>query len=89
MIIMTDDFVFDYYMSLGTFPANQPRQLTELLTRHMKLCYTVIGMASSLFTTAELSHCGQYRTELNRRLLDLAVRRLQDQVNAVVHASLL
>ncbi|UOQ65866.1 hypothetical protein [Hymenobacter volaticus] len=88
LVAVVADFVRDHHVPLPTASAaDQQRLLTELLTRNVKLRYTVVGLVSGLFTTAELDFYRQHRSELNRRLLELAVRRVQDQVEAVVKAS--
>ncbi|UOG74495.1 hypothetical protein MTX78_20535 [Hymenobacter tibetensis] len=88
LLAVVADFVRDHHVPLATASAvDQQRLLTELLTRNVKLRYTVIGLVSGLFTSAELEFYRQHRAELNRRLLELAVRRVQDQVAAVVKLS--
>ena len=88
LLAVVADFVRDHHVPLAaSAPADQLRLLTELLTRNVKLRYTVIGLISGLFTGAELDFYRQHRPELNRRLLELAVRRVQDQVAAVVELS--
>ena len=88
LLAVVADFVRDHHIPLAAAsPADQQRQLTELLTRNVKLRYTVVGLVSGLFTTAELDFYRQHRAELNRRLLELAVRRVQEQVEAVVKLS--
>ncbi|HEX8428452.1 hypothetical protein [Hymenobacter sp.] len=88
LLAVVADFVRDHHVPLATASAaDQQRLLTELLTRNVKLRYTVIGLISGLFTGAELAFYREHRSELNRRLLELAVRRVQDQVETVVKLS--
>lgn len=86
LLAVVADFVRDHHVPLAALSApDQQRQLTELLTRNVKLRYTVVGLVSGLFTTDELAYYRQHRSELNRRLLELAVRRVQDQAEEVVN----
>ena len=86
LLAVVADFVRDHHVPLITASAtDQQRLLTELLTRNVKLRYTVIGIVSGLFTSNELEYYRQHRPELNRRLLELAVRRVQDQAEEVVN----
>ncbi len=88
LLTVVADFVRDHHIALATAPVNdQQRLLAELLSRNVKLRYTVVGLVCGLFTAAELAYYRQYRPELNRRLLELATRRVQDQVAAVVALS--
>ncbi|MBO0356973.1 hypothetical protein J0X19_03370 [Hymenobacter sp. BT186] len=85
LLAVVADFVRDHHVPLATASvSDQQRLLTELLTRNVKLRYTVIGIVSGLFTSDELAYYRQHRPELNRRLLELAVRRVQDQAEEVV-----
>lgn len=85
LLAVVADFVHDHHVPLATLAVpDQQRQLTELLSRNVKLRYTVIGLISGLFTSDELAYYRQHRSELNRRLLELAVRRVQDQAEEVV-----
>lgn len=78
------DFLYDHHVPfLAASPADQQRHLTDLLSRNVKLRYTIVGMITGLFTTAEASYYRAQRAELNRRLLELAVRRVQDQASEV------
>jgi len=84
LLAVVADFVHDHHIPLATASATeQQRLLAELLTRNTKLRYTVVGLVSGLFTSAELGYYHQNRPELNRRLLELATRRVQDQAAAV------
>lgn len=88
LLAVTADFVRDHHIPLITAsPTDQERLLGELLTRNTKLRYTVIGLITGLFTTEELATYRQHRPELNRRLLELATRRVQDQAAAVAELS--
>jgi len=88
LLAVVADFVRDHHVPLAAAsPTDQHRQLTELLTRNVKLRYTVVGLVSALFTRAETDFYRLHRSELNRRLLELAVRRVQDQVAAVLELS--
>lgn len=88
LLAVVADFVRDHHMPLASAaPADQQRQLAELLARNTKLRYTVVGLVSGLFTTAELEFYRQHRAELNRRLLELASRRVQDQAATVAALS--
>jgi hypothetical protein len=79
------DFVRDHHMPLATASlVDQQRQLTELLTRNTKLRYTILGLITALFTAAEYAFYRQHRSELNRRLLELAQRRVLDQTSQIV-----
>jgi hypothetical protein len=88
LLAVAADFVRDHHIPLTTAsPTDQERLLGELLTRNTKLRYTVIGLVTALFTTAELAFYRQHRPELNRRLLELATRRVQDQASTVAELS--
>ena len=79
------DFVHDHHIPLApASPTDQQRLVTELLARNTKLRYTVVGLVTGLFTTAEYAYYRQHRPELNRRLLELAQRRVLDQATQVV-----
>jgi len=88
LLVVVADFVRDHHVPLATAAApDQQRLLAELLTRNIKLRYTVVGLITGLFTTEELATYHQHRPELNRRLLELATRRVQDQATAVAELS--
>jgi len=74
------DFVLDHHIVL--LPTDRQHQLAELLARNTKLRYTVVGLVTGLFTAAEYAFYRQHRPELNRRLLELAQRRVLDQAAA-------
>ena len=75
------DFVRDHHLPLATAaPADQQRRLSELLARNVKLRYTIVGIVTGVFSSEEYAFYRQHRAELNRRLLELAQRRVLDQV---------
>ncbi len=82
LLAVVADFVRDHHIVLH--PTDQQRQLAELLARNTKLRYTVVGLISGQLTTEEYSFYRQHRPELNRRLLELAQRRVLDQAEQVV-----
>lgn len=74
------DFLHDHHIPFrAASVTEQQRLLAELLTRNTKLRYTLVGLVAGLFTSTELAFYRLHRPELNRRLLELAVRRAQDQ----------
>ncbi|MBD2768485.1 hypothetical protein IC235_11360 [Hymenobacter sp. BT664] len=78
------DFVHDHHLPLATAaPADQQRRLSELLTRNVKLRYTIVGIVTGVFSSEEYIFYRQHRAELNRRLLELAQRRVLDQLASV------
>ena len=81
LLAVVADFVRDHHIILR--PTDQHHQLTELLGRNTKLRYTVVGLISGVFTAAEYAFYRQYRPELNRRLLEMALHRILDQATAV------
>ena len=79
------DFALDHHIPLAkASPVDQQRQLAELLARNTKLRYTLLGLVTGLFTSEEYAYYRQHRPELNRRLLELAQRRVLDQTPQVV-----
>jgi hypothetical protein len=85
LLAVTADFLHDHHVPFRAAQvADQQRLLAELLGRNTKLRYTLVGLVVGLFTTAELHFYRTHRSELNRRLLELAVRRAQDQTAALV-----
>jgi hypothetical protein len=82
LLAVVADFVRDHHIALR--PTDQHHQLTELLSRNTKLRYTVVGLVSGQFTGTEYAYYQQHRAELNRRLLEMALRRVLDQADAVV-----
>jgi hypothetical protein len=84
LLAVVADFVRDHHITLR--PTDQHHQLTKLLTRNTKLRYTVVGLITGVFTAEEYAFYRQQRSELNRRLLEMAQRRVLDQSDAVVAA---
>lgn len=82
LLAVVADFVRDHHISLR--PTDHHHQLTELLGRNTKLRYTVVGLISGHFTAAEYAFYRPQRAELNRRLLEMALRRVLDQAETVV-----
>ena len=82
LLAVVADFVRDHHITL--IPTDQHHQLTELLARNTKLRYTVVGLITGQLTAEEYAFYRQHRPELNRRLLELAQRRVLDQAAAVV-----
>ncbi len=79
------DFARDYHLPLRpAAPLDQQRLVAELLGRNTKLRYTVVGLITGHFTAPEYAFYRQHRAELNRRLLELAQRRVHDQMNTLV-----
>ncbi|MDB5235024.1 MAG: hypothetical protein JWR44_2017 [Hymenobacter sp.] len=80
LLAVVADFVLDHHIPLAkASPADQQCLLTELLGRNTKLRYTVIGLITGFFTSEEYAFYRRHRPELNRRLLELAQRRVLDQ----------
>ena len=75
------DFVRDHHITLR--PTDQQHQLTELLARNTKLRYTVVGLITGQLTAEEYAFYRQHRAELNRRLLEMAQRRVLDQAATI------
>ncbi len=88
LLAVVADFVRDHHVPLASADAaDQIRLLGELLGRNTKLRYTVVGLIVGSFTTDELAFYRRHRSELNRRLLELATRRVQDQAATVAELS--
>lgn len=84
LLLLVADFIQEHHIPFTTAGSSeQQRVVAELLTRNVKLRYLVVGTAVGLFTHAELAFYRPHRAELNRRLLELATRRVQDQVAAL------
>ena len=81
LLAVVADFVRDHHITLR--PTDQQHQLTELLGRNTKLRYTVVGLVTGIFTADEYNFYRQHRSELNRRLLEMAQRRVLDQAEKV------
>jgi len=81
LLAVVADFVRDHHIALR--PTDQHQQLSELLGRNTKLRYTVVGLITGQFTSAEYTFYRQHRPEINRRLLELALRRVLDQAASV------
>jgi hypothetical protein len=82
LLAVVADFVRDHHIALR--PTDQHHQLTELLGRNTKLRYTVVGLVSGQFTAEEYAYYRRHRAELNRRVLEMALRRVLDQADTVV-----
>ena len=85
LLAVVTDFVRDHHIVLR--PTDQQHQLTELLGRNTKLRHTVVGLITGIFTTEEYAFYRLHRAELNRRLLEMALRRVLDQVATVAMAA--
>ena len=83
LLLLVADFVRDHHLRLAPDLAGQQQQLAELLRRNTKLRYSLVGLVTGQFTTAEYAFYRPHRAELNRRLLELAQRRVLDQTAAV------
>lgn len=84
LLQLVADFIQEHHIPFAVAPAaEQQRLVAGLLTRNVKLRYFIVGTVVGLFTQAELAFYRPHRAELNRRLLELASRRVQDQVGAV------
>ncbi len=70
------DFSHDYRLPLARPDAELSAALTELLARNARLRATLTGLVVGHFTQAELVFYRPHRSELNRRLLDLAQQRV-------------
>ena len=81
LLAVVADFVRDHHIILR--PTDQHHQLTELLGRNTKLRYTVVGLITAQLTAAEYAFYRSQLAELNRRLLEMALRRVLDQAGAV------
>ncbi len=82
LLAVMADFVRDHHITLR--PTDQHHQLAELLGRNTKLRYTVVGLITGQFTAEEYAFYRPQRAELNRRLLEMALRRVLDQANQIV-----
>ncbi len=82
LLDLVADFVRDHHITLR--PTDQHHQLTELLSRNTRLRATLVGLATGQFTAAEYAFYRLHRSELNRRLLEMALHRVLDQAAVVV-----
>ena len=82
LLAVVADFVRDHHIIVR--PTDQQHELSELLGRNTKLRYTVVGLITCQFTADEYAFYRPQRAELYRRLLEMALRRVLDQVAAVV-----
>ncbi|UOQ53513.1 hypothetical protein [Hymenobacter cellulosivorans] len=84
LLLLVADFLREHHVAFRTRDAaEQLRMITELLGRNVKLRYTIIGAVVGLFTRAEQEFYRQHRSEVNRRLLELATQRVNSQLPAV------
>ena len=81
LLAVVADFVRDHHIVLRL--TDQQHQLTGLLDRNTKLRYTVVGLTTGVFTADEYAFYRPHRSELNRRLLELAQHRVLDQAAKV------
>lgn len=77
LLAVVADFVREHHIVLR--PTDQHHQITELMSRNVKLRYTVVGLITGVFTADEYVFYRQHRAELNRRLLEMAQRRVLNQ----------
>jgi hypothetical protein len=81
LLTLVADFLLEHHVAfLSRAPAEQQRTVAELLARNVKLRYTVIGCIIGLFTGSERAFYQQHRSEVNRRVLELAIQRVQSQL---------
>ena len=84
LLLVVADFIQEHHIPFQIASSvERERLVAELLTRNVKLRYTIIGLIRGMFTSAETAFYRQHRSELNRRLLELATQRVQSQVAAV------
>ena len=81
LLAVVADFVRDHH--IAPRPTEEQKLLSELLSRNTKLRYTVVGLLTGAFTADEYTFYRQHRPELNRRLLEMAQRRVLDQAATV------
>jgi len=70
------DVALDYRLPLARPQTELSAALTELLARNARLRATITGLVVGQFTQTELAFYRPHRSELNRRLLDLAQQRI-------------
>ncbi|WP_035559007.1 hypothetical protein [Hymenobacter sp. IS2118] len=85
LLAVVADFVLDHHITLR--PTDQHHQLSELLGRNTKLRYTVVGLITGAFTADEYAFYRLHRPEVNRRLLEMVLRRVLDQAAAVAEVA--
>jgi hypothetical protein len=76
LLAIVADFALDYRLPLARPEAELSAAFTELLARNARLRATVTGLVVGQLTRAELAFYRPHRSELNRRLLDLAQQRV-------------
>jgi hypothetical protein len=76
LLAIVADFAFDYRLPTARPDIELGAALTELLARNARLRATVTGLVVGHFTNDELAFYRPHRSELNRRLLDLAQQRV-------------
>ncbi|GAA4013821.1 hypothetical protein GCM10022408_28680 [Hymenobacter fastidiosus] len=87
LLLTVADFVREHHIAFaGTNSVEQQRLVAGLLGRNVKLRYTIVGLITGLFTGPETIFYRRQRSAVNRRLLELATQRVQDQVAAVADA---
>ncbi|SNR54904.1 hypothetical protein [Hymenobacter mucosus] len=80
------DFLSDHHVPfLLAHRTEQQRLIGELLGRNTKLRYTIVGLITGQFTREEYTFYRAHRSELNRRILELAVQRAHDSTEAIAH----
>lgn len=70
------DFALDYRLPLARPDAELQAALGELLARNARLRAMLTGLVVGQLTQPELAFYRPHRSELNRRLLDLAQQRV-------------
>lgn len=75
LLAIIADFALDYRLPLARPEAELGAALTELLARNARLRATITGLVVGQLTQTELAFYRPHRSELNRRLLDLAQQR--------------
>lgn len=84
LLLLVADFLREHHVAFaGRGTAEQKSQVAELLGRNVKLRYTVIGCVIGLFTQAEHTFYRLHRSDINRRLLELATQRVNSQLPAL------
>jgi hypothetical protein len=81
LLAIVADFAHDYRLPLARAEAELRAALTELLARNARLRATVIGLVVGQLTQAELAFYRPHRSELNRRLLELAQQRILNSLS--------